>query len=125
MISQGPKLPGHHTHGRAGAYLRTVPRDEESFPPFAFFKERFGFIPNIFRAQTLRPDAVQVEANTIETVLLTEDILSRVQKEYILLAVSAAYLNTYCVAVHCEMLRGLGVPGEWCESFFCRCASKC
>ncbi|MGH9459683.1 MAG: sigma-70 family RNA polymerase sigma factor, partial [Vicinamibacteria bacterium] len=47
-----------------------------------------------------------------DTVLLSEDVLRRVQKEYLLLAVSAANLNTYCVAVHCEMLRGLGIPEE-------------
>jgi RNA polymerase sigma-70 factor (ECF subfamily) len=38
--------------------------------------------------------------------------LTRFQKEYVLLVVSAANLNTYCVAVHCEMLRALGVPPE-------------
>src|SRR5262249_20615437 len=36
----------------------------------------------------------------------------RVRKEFILLVISAANLNTYCVAVHCEMLRGLGLPED-------------
>ncbi len=112
VISDRSRLPANHVHGTAGPYLRAVPQEENTFPPFAFFKEKFGFIPNIFRAQTLRPDVVQVEANAVETVLLTEDILSRVQKEYILLVISAANLNTYCVAVHCEMLRALGVPPD-------------
>jgi uncharacterized peroxidase-related enzyme len=35
-----------------------------------------------------------------------------VRKEFILLVISAANLNTYCVAVHCEMLRGLGLPED-------------
>ncbi len=34
------------------------------------------------------------------------------QKECILLAVSAANLNSYCVAMHCNLLRGLGMPSE-------------
>ena len=34
------------------------------------------------------------------------------QKESILLAVSAANLNSYCVAMHCNLLRGLGMPSE-------------
>jgi RNA polymerase sigma-70 factor (ECF subfamily) len=92
-----------------GPYLRAVARDPNEFPPFAFFQEKFGFIPNIFRAQTLRPDIVAAEAFTVGTILLTDDVLSRVRKEYILLAISAANLNTYCVAVHCEMLRNLGI----------------
>src|SRR5262249_27831771 len=96
----------------SGPYLRTVEYGAASFPPFAFFQEQFGFIPNIFRAQTLRPDVLEAEAGVIRAVLLTEDLLSRVQKECILLVISAANLNTYCVAVHCEMLRALGVSVE-------------
>jgi RNA polymerase sigma-70 factor (ECF subfamily) len=98
--------------GTKGPYLRAVVRDPQEFPPFAFFQEKFGFIPNIFRAQTLRPDVVEAEAFTVGTVLLSDDILSRVRKEFILLVISAANLNTYCVAVHCEMLRGLGLPED-------------
>jgi len=55
---------------------------------------------------------LEAEANTVGSVLLSDDVLTRQQKEYILLAVSAANLNTYCVAVHSEMLRALGVSGE-------------
>jgi len=101
-----------HGEGTGHPYLRSVECSAASFPPFAFFHERFGFIPNIFRAQTLRPDALEAEARVIDAVLLTEDLLSRVQKECILLVISAANLNTYCVAVHCEMLRALGVSVE-------------
>jgi uncharacterized peroxidase-related enzyme len=108
----GPGRFGVHAHEKPMPYLRAVDLSKDSFRPFAFFRERFGFIPNIFRAQTLRPDVVEAEADVVGTVLLTDDVLSRVQKEYILLVVSAANLNTYCVAVHCEMLRGLGIPED-------------
>jgi RNA polymerase sigma-70 factor (ECF subfamily) len=93
-------------------YLPAIERSPEEFAPFAFFKEKFGFVPNIFRAQTLRPDVVEAEANVVGAILLTDDVLARKQKEYILLVISAANLNTYCVAVHCEMLRALGIPVE-------------
>jgi RNA polymerase sigma-70 factor, ECF subfamily len=95
--------------GTSGPYLRTVELSPETFPPFAFFVERFGWIPNIFRAQTLRPDVIEAEASAVRNVLIPEDFLSHVQKECILLVVSAANLNTYCVAAHCEMLRAMGV----------------
>jgi len=98
--------------GNSGPYLRVLEYSPDSFPPFAFFRERFGFIPNIFRAQTLRPDVLEAEAGVIQNVLLTEDVLTRVQKERILLVISAANLNSYCVAVHCELLRGLGISPE-------------
>src|SRR5271156_5374565 len=80
----------------------------ENFPPFAFFLKGFGLIPNLFRAQSLRPDVLEAEAAAIRKILQPDDILSRLQKECILLVGSAANLNTYCVAAHCEMLRVIG-----------------
>jgi len=44
--------------------------------------------------------------------LYPEDVLNRKHKEYILLVVSAANLNSYCVAVHCNLLRGMGISPE-------------
>jgi RNA polymerase sigma-70 factor (ECF subfamily) len=82
----------------------------DSFP--SLFLERFGFIPNLFRAQTLRPDLIEAEAGAFRNVLQPEDALSHEQKECILLVGSAANLNTYCVAAHCEMLRLMGVSME-------------
>jgi RNA polymerase sigma-70 factor (ECF subfamily) len=96
----------------APRYIEAPELAPDSFPPFAFFKARFGFVPNIFRSQTLRPGVLAAEAQALDTVLLSNDVLSRVRKEYVLLAVSAANLNTYCVAVHVEMLRHLGVPED-------------
>jgi RNA polymerase sigma-70 factor (ECF subfamily) len=98
--------------GAAGPYLRSIDLQPSDFAPFAFFQERFGFVPNLFRAQTLRRDIVEAEAVAVGIILLSDDVLSRVRKEYILLACSTANLNTYCVAVHCEMLRSLGIPEE-------------
>jgi len=95
-----------------GPWLPEADVGGESFPPFAFFLDRFGFVPNIFRAQTLRPDMIEAEARAVGAVLLSEDVLSRVRKESILLAVSASNFNTYCVRVHCEMLRNLGMSIE-------------
>jgi RNA polymerase sigma-70 factor (ECF subfamily) len=101
-----------HASGKKGPYLGAVYQSPKTFGPFKFFQKSFGFIPNIFRAQTLRPDVLEAEAEAVGKILLTEDVLTRVQKESILLVVSAANLNSYCVAVHCDMLRGLGMSSE-------------
>jgi RNA polymerase sigma-70 factor, ECF subfamily len=106
-VAQWPRAPGEK-----GPYLRAVYQSPKTFGPFRFFQKNLGFIPNIFRAQTLRPDVLEAEAEAVGKILLTEDVLTRVQKESILLVVSAANLNSYCVAVHCDMLRGLGIPSE-------------
>jgi len=110
--SPGSVAHGPHASGKKGPYLRAVFQSPKTFGPFRFFQKSFGFIPNIFRAQTLRPDVLEAEAEAVGKILLAEDVLTRVQKESILLVVSAANLNSYCVAVHCDMLRGLGISSE-------------
>ncbi len=112
VLSSPGMYPSNGAEESSGPYLKAIQRSPDEFAPFAFFREKFGFIPNIFRAQTLRPDVVEAEASAIREVLLTEQFLTRVQKESILLVISAANLNTYCVAVHCEMLRAMGISME-------------
>ena len=60
----------------------------------------------------MRPDLLAAGLELVGSVLLPEDILTRSQKETILLAVSAANLNSYCVAIHCNLLRGLGMSTD-------------
>lgn len=102
-----------HTHaGGARPYLRMIDLEPEDFPPFAVFQEKMGFIPSFFRAQTLRTDLIESQARALQVVLLTRDVLPRFYKEYIFLVISAANLNTYCVANHCGLLRGMGIPDD-------------
>jgi RNA polymerase sigma-70 factor, ECF subfamily len=98
--------------GRKGPYVSAPYLSPITFERFAIVQKSHGFIPNFFRAQTLRPDLLEAELDAVGSILLPEDALTRVQKESILLAVSAANLNSYCVAVHCNMLRGQGRPAE-------------
>jgi len=92
-----------------GPFLRSGPDDDKTF---AFFREEIGFVPNLFRAQTLRPEALTAEAGMVRVILLKDDLLNRVQKERILLVVSAVNCNAYCVAVHSEILGNLGIATE-------------
>jgi RNA polymerase sigma-70 factor, ECF subfamily len=114
---RGPAPHGllHDAHKgaqRKGPYVHAPYLSAKTFAPFAVIQKSHGFIPNFFRAQTLRPDLLEAELEAVGRILLPEDALTRVQKECILLAVSAANLNSYCVAMHCNMLRGLGMPSE-------------
>ena len=91
------------------SFLREVELPQQSFGPYAVLQEKLGLIPNIFRAQSLRPDFIEAEVPLLFTVLAKEGALSRQQKESIALVCSAARLNTYCVLLHGEMLRTMGV----------------
>ena len=101
-----------HREARRGPYVRAPYLSPITFEHFAIVRKSHGFIPNFFRAQTLRPDLLEAQLQALGSILLPEDALTRVQKESILLVVSAVNLNSYCVAVHCNMLRGLGLSAE-------------
>jgi RNA polymerase sigma-70 factor (ECF subfamily) len=96
----------------ARPYLYSPELSADSFEPFAFFESRLGVVPNLFRAQTLRPDVIEAEARAAGLIVANEDVLPQVKKEIILLVIAAANLNTYCVAAHCAMLRHLGLSSE-------------
>ena len=93
------------------SYLRKEPLDETNFPPFAAIKNRLGFVPNLYVAQTMRPDLIESETGLVNTILIKEGALTRQQKEYVFLVCSAANLSTYCVTAHCEIVRMLKIQG--------------
>jgi RNA polymerase sigma-70 factor, ECF subfamily len=110
-----PEVAAHSSSGarpETGPYVRAPYLSPLTFSPFSTLTKSHGFIPNFFRAQTLRPDLLAAQVELVALVLLPEDILTRSQKETILLAVSAANLNSYCVAMHCNLLRGLGMSTD-------------
>jgi len=106
-----PAEPGEWEQA-SGPYLKSQLQPPSDFEPFSVLRDQLGFVPGVFRAQMLRPDLVTAEVRFLDQILLSEDLLSRVQKEKILLVVSAANLNTYGVAVQRQILDGLGVALE-------------
>ena len=75
-------------------------------------KRNFGLAPKVYRAQLLRPDLVDAQVRLLDRLLFTNGALSRLQKEFILLAVSAENNNSYFPALHCQTLQFLGVKPE-------------
>jgi uncharacterized peroxidase-related enzyme len=93
------------------SFIPEVPLDESLFAPFVLFRKSLGYVPNLFRAQTLRPDVVQAETDLYAAIVGKDSALTRLQKECIMLVSSVANLNSYCVAGHSEMLRNLDLGG--------------
>ena len=75
-------------------------------------KRNFGLAPKVYRAQLLRPDLVDAQVHLLDRLLFAKGALSRLQKEFILLAVSAENNNSYFPALHCQTLQFLGVKPE-------------
>jgi len=86
--------------------------DALSTESLSALKRNFGLAPNIYRAQLLRPDLVEAQVHLVDRLLFTKGGLSRLQKEFILLAVSGENNNSYFPALHCQTLQFLGVKPE-------------
>lgn len=81
----------------------------------ATLKRNFGLAPRVYRAQLLRPDLVDAQVHLLDRLLFSKGALSRVQKEFILLAVSAENNNSYFPALHCQTLQFLGIKADHSE----------
>ena len=86
--------------------------DALSTESLSALKRNFGLAPKVYRDQLLRPDLVEAQVNLLDRLLFTKGALSRLQKEFILLAVSAVNNNSYFPALHCQTLQFLGVKPE-------------
>lgn len=99
----------------SGVHLAFSSDSAVDSPAFAVLREQFGYVPNLYRLQSAVPELLDAEVQLLESVLFPEDGLNRVQKECVLLAISAANLNTYCATLHSQALNILGVPLEECD----------
>src|SRR5260370_316807 len=100
----------NHQRGQM-SYFREIDVGS-NFQPFSCFCEQFGFVPSLFRAQTLLSRVIESEAALISPILFTDQALSRPQKECILLALAAANDNAYCLNLHYQTLKLLGATEQ-------------
>jgi RNA polymerase sigma-70 factor (ECF subfamily) len=84
----------------------------ESSGVLAALRSRLGFVPNLYKAQVVLPNVLEAEAKLLDAVLFQTRSLSRVQKECILLVLSAARRSVACAAIHYQTLRLLSVPEQ-------------
>lgn len=99
----------------SGPYLKACAGPSSDFKAWQRLQDEFGFVPNLFRVQMIFPDLVQAEVQLLEGILFSEETLTRVQKEAILLMISATNMNTYGVAVHSRIIGALGIELEECD----------
>ncbi len=96
----------------SGPHLSLSSDTGDDSPVCAVLREQYGFLPKLFRLQSSVRELLDAEVGLLDGILFPEDGLSRVQKEYILLANSAANLNTYGATLHSQVLNILGIPLE-------------
>src|SRR5271166_5613939 len=77
----------------SGAHLKLSSDSATDSRAYSVLRDQFGFVPNLYRLQNAFPELLDAEVRLLESVLFAEGGLNRVQKECILLAVSAANLK--------------------------------
>ena len=77
VAPQRLSLDPHEAAQRKGPYVPAPYMSSKAFAPFAVVQTSHGFIPNFFRAQTLRLDLLEAELEAVGRILLAEDVLTR------------------------------------------------
>src|SRR5215472_18861007 len=83
-----------------------------SFAPVLACREYWGYVPAVYRAQSLLPRLVEAEIALATAILVQESALSHRQKERLLLMLAVAGRNGNSAITHYEMLRILGEPED-------------
>src|SRR5262249_6705858 len=96
-------------------FLSETPLEDMS-RGFVTLRRIFGFVPKLFRAQTLLPRLIEAEAQIL-SVVFEKQALSRLQKEWIFLIVAVVHRNSYCATLHYDGLRSLGVSEPQIDLF--------
>lgn len=114
-----PGVPAPAREGAERPFAKAPLSKPGEFAPFDALRKRLGFVPALYRLQLANPAALDAQVRALCDILLDDGALERRSKELVLLAVSSANANTYCVAVHGEILRNLGVPPDQSEAIAC------
>src|SRR3954471_20649627 len=90
--------------------------DEETLPDdlrklFATARERIGFVPNVFRAYSYRPDRLRAWVTHFKALHEPTALLDAADRELVAVVVSSANRCLYCLVAHGAALREeLGDP---------------
>jgi uncharacterized peroxidase-related enzyme len=71
-------------------------------------KATWNFVPNFWLAQGHRPDLIRAQKDFYAGVF-TRGVLPQTVKEQIGLVVAGINTSSYCIAIHMEILRNLGI----------------
>ena len=84
----------------------TLPEDIKAI--YETNRAKIGFVPNVFRAYAKRPEHFRAFMDYHDVLMKGAGGLSRVEREAIVVAISAENLCQYCVTAHGAALRILG-----------------
>jgi uncharacterized peroxidase-related enzyme len=93
------------------SFVSTIPEAQagpELKPLYDEVKDGWNFLPNYWQAQGRRPDLLRIQKD-LYTNVFTKGALPQGLKEQIGLVVAGINTSSYCVAMHMEILRRMGI----------------
>ena len=108
------------------SYVSQVPEIEATPEVQQLYKRvrgHYGFVPNYFQALGRLPAAIEGHLAMGEAVL-KDGALPLALKEQIGLVVSGINASSYCIAIHMQALRNLGVPPSLADTLVTDYASS-
>jgi uncharacterized peroxidase-related enzyme len=82
---------------------QTLPEDIQEL--YAKNREKPGFVPNVFRASSLRPEQLRGFIALYDSIMEADSGLTKAEREMIAVAVSAENHCFYCLVSHGAILR--------------------
>jgi uncharacterized peroxidase-related enzyme len=96
------------------SYVKMVSPDEASpdlKKAYEAIRGEFGFVPNFMQAIGRQPELIAGQL-AIADAVLQPGALSRELKEQIGMVVSGINSSSYCIAIHMELLRKMGIEKQ-------------
>jgi len=93
------------------SFVSEIPEEQagpELKPLYQEIRTGWHFIPNYWLAQGRRPDVIRAQID-LGLAISKDGTLPRQIKEQISVVVSGINTSSYCVALHMELLRNLGI----------------
>lgn len=93
------------------SFVGLIPEDQAGTPLknlYAAIRQKMGFLPNYFQALGRRPGLVEGHL-ALGAAVENGSALSLAVKEKMGLVISGLNSSSYCIAIHMELLRGMGV----------------
>jgi len=93
------------------SFISLVPEERagpELQPLYEMIRQRYDFLPNYFQALGSRPDLVEAHL-ALGSGVMQGGELAESSKEQIGVVVSGLNTSSYCIAIHLELLRRMGI----------------
>ncbi|MCA1941067.1 MAG: peroxidase-related enzyme [Caenispirillum bisanense] len=74
---------------------------------FQVCEEKIGFVPNVLRAYTMKPNKLRSFSRHYNEIMLADSGLSKLEREMIAVVVSSANHCYYCLVAHGQAVRQL------------------